>query len=295
MNKLIEVLKLAERHLEQRGVPSARLNAELLLSGALSLDRLGLYLQHDRPLIESELEAFRALIRRRAAREPIQYILGSTGFRGLRVSVGPGVLVPRPETETLVQLVLERLVRLKDVNSKSPGPLKVLDLCTGSGVVGLSLAAENEGLWCLLSDNSAVALGWAVKNARSAAIRPGRLSFCCANLLEAFTGRPVFDAVVANPPYVPPDEIDDLPEEIRRYEPLSALDGGAPDGTTVLGKIIEYSYRVMRKGALLALEIGESQPEALAKVFAASRGLYSAPEFQRDLAGKFRFVTAYKT
>ena len=294
MNKLIEVLKLAERHLEQRGVPSARLSAELLLSGALGLDRLGLYLQHDRPLIESELEAFRALLRRRAAHEPLQYILGRAGFRGLTVEVGPGVLVPRPETESLVQLVLERLSRLKDGNSKSSGPLKVLDLCTGSGVVGLSLAAETEGLWCLLADNSAAALGWAVKSERSAAIRPGQISFCCADLLEAFAGRPVFDVVVANPPYVPTDEIAGLPEEIRRYEPLAALNGGAPDGTAVLGKIIENSFRLMRKGALLALEIGECQTEALAKVFAASREWYSAPEFQRDLAGKFRFVAAYR-
>ena len=295
MNKLIEVLKLAERHLEQRGVPSPRLSAELLLSRALGLDRLGLYLQYDRPLIESELEAFRSLIRRRAAHEPIQYILGQTGFRGLSIEVGPGVLVPRPETETLVQLILERLGGLKDGNSNRTGPVKVLDLCTGSGVVGLALAAECEDLWCLLADNSTAALSWAAKNARSTAIRPGQVSFCCADLSEAFGGRPVFDVVTANPPYVPSGEIARLPEEIRRYEPLAALDGGSPDGTAVLGRIIENSFRVMFRGALLALEIGESQPEALENIFAACREWYRVPEFKRDLAGKYRFVTAYRT
>lgn len=293
MKRLIEVLKLAEQHLEGRGVPFARLSAERLLANVLDLDRLELYLSYDRPLVEEELETYRKLLRRRAAHEPLQYILGNTGFRQLTIELGPGVLVPRQETELLVQLVLDHL----DIVDRDPdeAPVRVLDLCAGSGVVGLSLAAEHDKLWCVLADNSRKALGWAVKNAR----RPdysiqGAVCFLCADLCEAFRAESLFDIVVSNPPYIAPDEIDDLPEEIKRYEPLEALNGGEPGGTGVIRRIIESSSGVMKQGALLALEIGESQERSVCEFFAGRQEKYSPPSFHSDLAGRTRFVTAFK-
>ena len=293
MKSLIKVLKLAEQHLEQRGVPLARLSAERLLANVLGLDRLELYLSYDRPLMEEELEAYRKLLRRRAAHEPLQYILGNTGFRQLTIELGPGVLVPRPETEILVQLALDHLDKMDRDLDKDP--VRVLDLCTGSGVVGLSLAAEHGKLWCVLADISRKTLGWAVKNASRADYRCREaVSFLCADLCEAFHARPLFDIVVSNPPYVAPNEMNDLPEEIKRYEPLEALNGGEPGGTAVIRRIIESSFKVMKQGALLALEIGESQEQAIGELFASQQEKYSPPSFHRDLAGRTRFVTAFK-
>lgn len=293
MKSLIEVLKLAEQHLEQRGVPLARLSAERLLANVLGLDRLELYLSYDRPLVEEELKAYRKLLRRRAAHEPLQYILGNTEFRQLTIELGPGVLVPRPETEMLVQLVLDHLDKIDRDPDKDP--VRVLDLCTGSGVVGLSLAAEHGKLWCVPADISWKALGWAVKNANRADYCCREAAcFLCADLCEAFRAGPFFDIVVSNPPYVAPDEMNNLPEEIKRYEPLEALNGGEPVGTAVIRRIIESSFKVMKKGALLAIEIGESQEQLISELFTAKQEKYSPPCFHLDLAGRTRFVTAFK-
>jgi release factor glutamine methyltransferase len=293
MKSLIEVLKLAEKHLEQRGVQSARLSAERLMASVLGLERLELYLSFDRPLTEEELEAYRKLLRRRGSHEPLQYILGDTQFRKLTVELGPGVLVPRPETEMLVQLVLDHLDKMSGESAEKP--VKVLDLCTGSGVVGLSMAAERTELWCVLADISWKALGWAVKNtSRADCSCREAVRFLCADLCEALRPGAFFDIVVSNPPYVAPEEMNGLPEEIKRYEPLEALNGGEPDGTAVIGRIVESSCKVMKQGALLALEIGESQRQSIGELFASQQGKYSPPVFHSDLAGRTRFVTAFK-
>jgi len=295
MKRLIEVLKLAESHLEQRGVPFARLSAERLLASVMGLERLELYLSFDRPLVEKELEGYRKLLRRRVAHEPLQYILGQTGFRRFTIEVGPGALVPRPETEMLVQLVLDHLDKI--TRDEAEEPVRVLDLCTGSGVVGLSLAEESSSrrVYCICTDMSRKALGWAVKNVQRAGSRCREaVHFLCADLFEALRPGSFFDIVVSNPPYVAPEELNSLPEEIKRYEPLEALDGGGADGTAVIGRIIECSSEVMKQGALLALEIGESQEQAIGELFARRQGKYSTPGFHRDLAGCTRFVTAFR-
>jgi len=295
MKRLIEVLKLAEKHLEQHRVQPARLSAEHLLASVLGLERLELYLNFDRPLREEELEAYRKLLRRRTAHEPLQYILGNTQFRKLTLELGPGVLVPRPETEILVQLVLDHLGKINGKSAEKP--VKVLDLCTGSGVVGLSLAVERgeKEFWCVLADISRKALGWAAKNAGLLEGNcQGAVCLLCADLCEALHSGPLFDIVVSNPPYVAPEEINNLPEEIKRYEPLEALNGGEPEGTAVIRRIIESSWAVMKQGALLALEIGESQKQSIGKLFASRQEKYSSPDFHNDLAGRTRFVTAFK-
>jgi release factor glutamine methyltransferase len=296
LKTLLAVLRLAEDYLRDHGIQDARLSAEHLLTGILGVDRLGLYLNFDRPLSEDELNAFRGLLRRRAAHEPLQYILGRTAFRHLTVEVGPGVLIPRPETEFLVELVLERLEK---VSQSAPeigrNPLRVLDLCTGSGVIGLSLAAERPGLWCLLADSSTDALGWARKNfLRHDTVWLSPVRFCAADLAEAFARCPCFDIVVSNPPYVSPEEMKHLPEEIVRYEPAAALNGDGADGAGVIARLVESCAAVMRPGALLAFEIGETQREPVGRIFETRDRAFTRPEFHRDLAGKDRFVTAYR-
>ena len=296
MLTLLEVLRRAEKYFKQRDVPSPRLSAERLLAEVLELDRLGLYLSYDRPLIESELTAYRELVRRRGAHEPLQYILGTAAFRNIEVAVGPAVLVPRPETEQLVELVVGLMDRVtENKGSKGREPVRVLDLCTGSGVVGLSLAAELEGLWCLLTDNSWEALHWAGKNhlAQRDKLR-SPASFYLGDLCDPLAGKPFFDIVVANPPYVAPEEMSRLPEEVRKYEPAGSLDGGPPGGTGVIARIVETVHPVMARGALLALEIGENQQPLIEELFSGNRNFYHAPEFHRDLAGKTRFVTAFR-
>ncbi|MBN2288824.1 MAG: peptide chain release factor N(5)-glutamine methyltransferase [Candidatus Glassbacteria bacterium] len=293
---LLEVLRRAEAYFKEHGVNAPRLSAESLLAKVLEIDRLGLYLNYDRPLVEKELAAYRELVRRRGAHEPLQYILGSWGFRGLEIAVGPDVLVPRPETEQLVELLIGLIGRTP--GEKSPGaraPLRVLDLCTGSGAVGLSLAAELEGLWCLLTDKSHEALRWAVKNYRhhrKALKSP--VSIYLGDLCEPLAARPFFDVVAANPPYLAPEVLSRLPREVRDYEPVEALDGGPPAGTGVIARIVETVHPVMLQGALLALEIGEDQQEPVEELFQRNMDFFHDHRFHRDLAGKLRFVAALR-
>ncbi len=292
MKTLLEVLRLAESFLRDKGVPSPRLSAEHLLARVLGLDRLGLYLAYDRPLADGELEDYRRLLRRRAHHEPLQYILGETGFRGLTVELGPGVLVPRQETELLVDLVLERLEEVR--RRCGVATVNVLDLCAGSGVVGLSLAGEQAGLWCCLGELSPAALKWATRNLRRG--EGSRLSpaVCfCGDLLAPLSKRPSFQVVVSNPPYVGSGELEGLERQVREFEPPAALDGG-PDGLAVIGRIIAEGRQVMPAGALLALEIGEDQELGLRALFGGQAAHYGPPEFHRDLAGKLRFVTAWR-
>jgi len=291
LKTLIEILRLSQSYLAERGVSGARRNAELLLCHVLGLDRLGLYLNHERPLTEPELDRCRALLKRRGAHEPLQYITGRTQFRHLELYTGPGVLIPRPETEMLADLALEWLQKKAGGNAASPLP-RVLDLCCGSGAVGLSLALEHPEAEYTLSDISQVALGWAVKNSRMLLSGNVKVTFCLCDLLSAFREMPLFDLVVANPPYVSPDEMLSLPDEIRLFEPVSALDGGGEDGTGLINMLVAQAVPRLKNGGLLALETGENQHSALAQIFSGYAGKLSAVTFHRDLSGRERFVTA---
>lgn len=307
MLPLLEVMRRAETYLKERSVPSPRLSAESLLASVLGTGRLELYLDFARPLEELELAAYRKLVRRRGVHEPLQYILGGTSFRTLEVAVGPGVLVPRPETEQLVELVLGLVEQVaKNVQGSAGFPhadeknaqglLRVLDLCTGSGVVGLSLAAELPiGLWCLLADISPEALAWAVRNYRNSIGKiSGPVSFCLGDLCEPLASKEYFHIIVSNPPYVAREEIPSLPEEVRRYEPVNSLEAGPPGGTGMIAGIVERAYQFMAPGALLAFEMGETQRPLVEEMFSRYRQFYHEPVFHRDLAGKERFATAFR-
>lgn len=291
MKTLVEILRLSQSYLEEHGVPGARRNAELLLCHVLGLDRLGLYLNHERPLTEQELDRCRALLKRRGAHEPLQYITGRTQFRHLELLTGPGVLIPRPETEMLADLALEWLKKTAGGSAASPLP-RVMDLCCGSGAVGLSLALEYPEAEYTLSDISPVALDWAVKNSRTLPAGTVKVKFCLCDMMRAFREQPVFDVIVANPPYVSPDEMLSLPDEIRLFEPVSALDGGGEDGTGLISMLVAQAVPRLRNGGLLALETGENQRRALETIFTGHAGELSAVTFHRDLSGRERFVTA---
>jgi release factor glutamine methyltransferase len=270
-------------YLEQRGVERARLDAEYLLAHVLGMGRLDMYLQHERPLEPAELAAFRPLLKRRAAREPLQYVLGRQAFRELDLEVGPGVLIPRPETEQLVEVVLGRA---RDRGSER---LTALDVGTGSGAIALALLAEGPFERVVATDASAAALEVAARN-RDACGMAHRLDLRAGAFFDPVAPGERFDVVVSNPPYVAEGERAALAPEVAAWEPAQALFAGA-DGLEALRSIVAGAPAVLLDGGLLALEVGDGQAEAVAALV-RGRGEYDAVEVHRDLAGKERVVTA---
>ncbi len=276
----MELLRWTAEYLGGKGFHNARLNGELLLAGTLGLKRLDLYLQHDRPLHPEELAAFKTRLKRRAKREPLQYIDGHAHFRELRLRVDPRVLIPRPETEVLVGEVLRWA-------QGRPG-LSALDVGTGSGAIALALATEGAFERVVATDLSPDAL--AVARLNLAAAAPG----APVELREGAGYEPVagerFDVVVSNPPYVGLDERDGLDAEVRDWEPGMALFAGA-DGLDVIRGLVSGVGGVLRPGGLLALEIGAGQASAVTALFREVPGLAPA-RVRGDLAGRDRIVMA---
>lgn len=272
-------------------VDSPRLDAELLLAAALDCERVDLYTTPERPLETQERARYRALIERRLAGEPVAYILGRKSFRYLTLKVTPAVLVPRPETELLVEVVLEfARGEAADLEKPRSGPA-VADIGTGSGAVAISLAKEIEGSRVWATDVSSEALAVAKENAEDAGLLD-LIEFLEGDLLAPLPPEVVgeLDAIASNPPYIPTGEIGSLPPEISRYEPRAALDGGA-DGTDVLRKIAAAAPRCLRAGGLLALEIGESQADVVCNTMSAE---FDNVSVRKDLAGLDRIVLGTK-
>lgn len=258
----------------RKGVDSPRLTAELLLAHALDVDRVRLYVEFDRPLDEGERARFRDLVQRRAGGEPTYYLTGRRLFHGRPFHVDPRVLIPRPETEHLVDAALSHLDRL-DAGAATC----VLDLCTGSGCVGLSILAERPAAQLCATDLSPAALDVARQNARALGLE-ARAEFLQGDLFAPVAGRR-FDLIAANPPYVPRAEIARLAPEVGR-EPALALDGGE-DGLDLLRAIAARAPQFLHPGGVLCLEIGEGQGSALSAALAAAG--FEAPRVERDLAG----------
>lgn len=240
----LKVLDWTKGYLAEKGVENARLEAEWLLCAALGMDRVGLYVNFDKPLTSAELAACRALVARRARREPLQYILGSQDFYGLDFEVAPGVLIPRHDTETLVQ---EAAVRC-------PPQGKVLDIGVGSGCIAIALAKALPGIGITGCDASKAALELAQRNAARHGVS---LELVHGSLFEPFAGR-TFDLIVSNPPYIPTADLDALQPEVRDHEPRQALDGGA-DGLDFYRRIIPEALCHLGAGGWLLLEIGIGQ------------------------------------
>ncbi|MCB2225376.1 MAG: peptide chain release factor N(5)-glutamine methyltransferase [Desulfarculaceae bacterium] len=265
----------AAQYLKKYDVEAARLSGELLLARVLGCTRMELYLRFEQPLSPEELAQFKALILRRREHEPVAYILGSREFWGLELSCGPGVLVPRPETEHLVQEALERLVGQE-------GP-KVLDLCTGSGAVALALASERPDAEVVACDISEQALTWARANAQNLGLQE-RVCFKDGDLWEAVaTSHGFFDLITANPPYVSEDEWSQLPPEVREHEPRLALLSGA-NGLDAVQSIIAGAGAHLRPLGWLLVELGAGQAAAAAELAMAS-GAFDEVTTAPDLSG----------
>jgi release factor glutamine methyltransferase len=247
-------------------------DAELLLLHRLGVARTALFLDPDRTLTDAEQADYDRDLSRRLAGEPIQYITGEQEFYGLKLRVTPAVLIPRPETELLVEAVLERLP------TRDPAqPLRVVDIGTGSGAIAIALAVERPGLQVTTLDISPTALAVARENAAAHGVA-GRIRFLESDLLAAVAGEAPFDAIVSNPPYVPETDRATLHPQVRDHEPASALFAG-PDGLDIYARMIPEAYTALPPGGLLALEFGHGQREALASLL----GAWNDVEFLDDL------------
>jgi release factor glutamine methyltransferase len=265
------VLGWTTQHFEKQGVDAPRLTSELLLAHVLATSRVRLYTELDRPLEPGELARYRQLIERRLGGEPTQYLTGTREFYGRPFRVDPRVLIPRPETELLVEAVLRTLPQT--------GEFRVLDLCTGSGCVAVTVAAERPAVRVVATDLSEDACAVARSNAQALGVAD-RVEVRAGELFAAVAGDPPFDVVVSNPPYVPRGEIPGLSREVRR-EPVQALDGGE-DGLEVIRRIAAGAGAHLSPGGLLALEIGDGQGSRVCSLLQGAG--YGSVTIERDLA-----------
>lgn len=280
MHTVLEIIKRTTDFLAGKGVENPRLNAEQLIGHGLGLQRMQLYLQFERTLTEEELERIRPLVRRRGLREPMQYILGETEFFGLQLKTDRRALIPRPETELMVEIVTSRL--------RTP-PSQILDLGTGTGAIALALARHFPEAEITGVDRSEAALALAAENsARSGCA--GRVRWLLSDWFKSVPADARFDLIVANPPYLSESETAATEPEVREFEPSDALTAAGADGSADLRTIIEGAPSHLTEGGVLVLETGITQHPALL-VLAAAVGLTQVESLQ-DLSGRDRFVFA---
>jgi len=277
MISVLEVIKRTADFFAAKGIESPRLNAELLVGHALGLKRMQLYLQFERLLTEPELESIRPLVRRRGTREPVQYILGETDFGGLKLKVDKRALIPRPETERLVELLVQRCV---------PPPAAGLDLGTGSGAIALALAAAWPECRVTGVDQSEAALALAAENALATGLN-ARVDWLRSHWLEAVPAEARYGLIVANPPYLTAAETAAALAEVKDFEPASALTA-AENGLADLRAIIGSAEAFLAPGGLVALETGPEQHAALREISQAAG--WKTFESLPDLTGRDRFV-----
>jgi release factor glutamine methyltransferase len=283
---LVEVVRLSTRFLSERGTESPRLDAELLAAFSLGLRRIDLYLQHDRPLAEGELEPMRALLRRRAAGEPVAYLIGEREFYGRPFRVTPDVLIPRPETETLV----ERTLRWARVVAGPHGEgLRLADAGTGSGCIACTLAAELPAAEVVAGDVSPAAVVVARDNAARLGVA-ARVTVGEGSWAEPLAPHAPLDALLSNPPYVTSGEMGGLMRDVRDHEPRLALEGGE-DGLDAYRELLGRCLPLVRPGGFLALEIDPRRRDAVVDLVVAGRP-GSAVRVVDDLAGRARVVEA---
>jgi release factor glutamine methyltransferase len=271
---VLKILTWTKEYLAGKGVDNARLESEWLLSALLGLDRVGLYVNFDRPLSEAELAAYRGMVTRRARREPLQYILGTQEFMGLEFETTPAALIPRHDSETLVQ---EAIKRGRGVN-------RILDIGVGSGCIAVALAINLPDTRVYGVEQSAPALELAGRNAGKHGVV---VTLAHGSLFEPFSETP-FDLIVSNPPYIPTVEIASLQPEVRDYEPSDALDGGA-DGLDFYRSIIPAAPDHLNPGGWLLFETGIGQAEQVIGIFTGT-GRFVELFTARDPAGIDRVV-----
>ncbi len=280
---LRQALSLTESSLARAGIEGAVTEAEWILEEILGLKRFELYLEAGRRLTQEERERLGDIIRRRVRREPLAHILGAVDFRGQRIGVSGDVLIPRPETEVLVEEAL-------GVLKKEGGPWLVLEPCTGSGCVSVALGAEYGDIRIIALDISMAALDIAQKNARACGVKE-KIDFLRADInCPPLKERPVFDMIISNPPYVPSGVIGGLAPEVRDYEPAIALDGG-PTGLDCVKGIIRVSAALLRPGGHLLLEFGVGQGNEIME-FSKRTQAFESIEIKKDLSGMERILVA---
>jgi release factor glutamine methyltransferase len=284
-----EILNWSTDCLEDHRIENPRLNAELLLGHSLNLSREGLYVRLQSQIGNEMKEVFEKLIKRRISGEPLQYIVGHQEFWSIDFKVDPSVLIPRPETELLVEQTLSIL-------SETPfnRPPFVLEIGTGSGAVAVSLAKEARNIILVATDISEDALMLAKENAESSGVLH-QIQFVHGNLFDPFCllrEREPFDLILSNPPYIKCSEIEGLAKEVRDYEPVIALSGGE-DGLDFCREIISQAPLYLKKGGWLLLEVGQDQGEKVSELI-EKRGDFLAPQRLQDLSGIERVVKAQK-
>jgi len=284
---VLEALNWGIHYLRDHQIQNPRLQAELLLACSMNLKREGLYLCFHQPMGKEEEEKFKSLILRRASREPLQYLLGYQEFWSIPFKVDSRVLIPRPETEHLVEEGISILS--KNPSERSP---VVLELGTGCGAIAISLARELKNLTLIATDLSKEAIEVAKENAKDSGVGD-RILFLVGDLFEPFSPfkRP-FDLIVSNPPYIKNSEIDRLAREIKDYEPLMALKGGE-DGLNFYRQIISQAPHYLKEGGWLLLEMGEGQGERVSELI-ESTGEFKSPILLKDLAGIERVIKAQR-
>ncbi len=282
MITLVDVLQRTTTFFEGRGIPTARLDAQLILGKVLALDRVKLYLNFDRPMSEPELESIRGLVRRRGERAPLAWVLGEKEFYGRDFLGGPGVLVPRPDTETLVEVLLRELATGTGEPADPRPPTYIADVGSGSGCIGITLALEDPNTRVYAIDASPEALEYTRRNIEKHALKE-RVAALGGRDLAVPAARKI-DWVVSNPPYIPAAEIPALAPEVSKHEPRLALDGGA-DGLDMYRRLIPIAARRAQVG--IAFEVGAGQGAEVAELLATA-GFPAA--VHNDLGGVGRVV-----
>jgi release factor glutamine methyltransferase len=283
---ILEALNWATDHLRDQGIDNPRLDAELMLSHSMHLGREELFLRLRGRVIEEERKTLESLVRRRASGEPLQYMLGHQEFWSIDLKVDPRVLIPRPETEHLVEEALSILVKISSQNIPS-----VLELGTGSGAIAISLAKEVRNIFIVATDLSEDALMVARENAKRTGVCD-RIRFVKGDLLGPFRSGGAFDLILSNPPYLSDSEIRDLSREAKDHEPVMALSGGE-DGLAFYRRLVSQAPLYLKEEGWLLLEVGIHQAGHVCGMIEA-RGHFQKPARIKDLSGIERVMKAQR-
>ena len=284
---ILKLLKWTTSYFKSHNIDHPRAAAEILLSKTLKLDRIDLYLRYDQPLCTEELNFFKGFIKRRVNREPVAYIVGVKEFWAMDFSVTRDVLIPRPETECLVEVALSILPE-----ASCQGPIRILELGTGSGAVILALASRRPGHFFFASDRSTKAVELARENVKRYGLNRVIHFFSGKWFQPLKEGSVQFDMIISNPPYIPTRVIPQLEPEIYKYEPAIALDGGE-DGLDSIRHIIHHAHRYLNPRGSLLIEIDHGQKDAVEKIIGAC-GQYEKVVFIKDYSGYNRVVQMEK-
>ena len=280
-----KLLTWVTEYLTDRQVDSPRLSAELLLSHVMQMTRIELYTQFDRPVAKAELDSLRDLVKRAGQREPVPYLTGKTEFYSLELKVTGDCMIPRPETELLVQRAIEFLRTRRGIQF-------VCDLCTGSGCIAVAIAANFSNARLIATDVSAAALAVAAGNVEKHRLTE-RVTLLCGDLFEPIIPHvdvDRFDLIVCNPPYVSASEYERLDKNVKDYEPKLALFAG-DDGLDVYRRICGQAARFLKPGAALMLEIGCAQGPAVRELLEQT-GAFGDIRIEKDVHSNDRIVTA---